>query len=524
MAALAMKNGVTQLTLLPWANRAVGVSLLIFLLSIAAILFWHRQPNSTPRRALLLLLLVADLGSFGLFYQWRYFALSRNALAPPPFAAAYKDSLNASNQRLMSYRGYRGDVDEMPAGLTRLWGVANASGYNALILKRTSNLLPMIDRPGLPLPWSAPEDRSLDLMAARFLFLPRSQLSTDERGVSWLKDDLQFWLGQGCDQLPRKSATVAMPVPTKSTALAIVSRLGCSSQIPEGTEVARVRLTDAGGAVQTRNLVAGRDTSEWAYDCGVNVRHQRSKIFSSFPATLNGKACQGHSFVTTLPLDGTKEIKRIEFEWIAGNGAIALEKLTLIDETTKSSHPIDPALIDTGAWRLVEEAGAARVYENLRAMPRAWLANEVVSVNPSQALDAIETGKLPDGRDFDPTRTALVEAPITVNSPNADRKPSATIAALSSTHMEVHTSSTTANFLITSDAYYPGWRASIDGQEATLYRADYAIRGVMLPAGQRTVSFDYRPRSFYAGAALSGLALIALAGLLLAGVFPSRRG
>ena len=418
MAARAAQNGISQLSLLPWTNRAVSVPLLIFLIAIAVICYWHRQPTSTVRRALLLLVLVIDLGSFGFFYQWRYFALSKNALTPPLFAKRYKDSLEASSQRLMSFRGYRGTADEMPAGLTRLWGVPNASGYNALILKRTSNLLPMIDLPGLPLPWSEPDDRSLDLMAARFLFLPRSQASTDERGVSWLNDDMQFWLGQGCNRPPRKSARVVAPVPTKSTAIAIVSRLACASQIPDGTEVARVSLTDAGGEVQTRSLVAGRDSSEWAYDCSSvksSMRHQRARIFSSYPATMNDEPCQVHTYATTLPLDGVKEIKSIEFEWVGGAGAIILEKLSLIDEASKTSHPIDPALIDSDAWQFVEEAGAARVYENLRVMPRAWLANEVVSVNPNQALDAIKTGQLPDGRSFDLMRTALVEAPVVLS-------------------------------------------------------------------------------------------------------------
>ena len=83
--------------------------------------------------------------------------------------------------------------------------------------------------------------------------------------------------------------------------------------------------------------------------------------------------------------------------------------------------------------------------------------------------------------------------------------------------MEVRTSSATAAFLVTSDAFYPGWRASLDGQEATLYRADYAIRGVMLPPGEHTVSFDYNPRRFYLGAGISVLSLLALGVLAFTG-------
>ena len=527
LAALAGQNGISQLTLLPWANRAVGVPLLILLIAIAVTFYWHRQPTSILRCALLLLVLVFDLGSFGFFYQWRYFSLSKNALVVPPFAETYKDSLKASNQRLMSYRGYRGIVDEMPAGLTRLWAIPNASGYNALILRRTSNLLPAIDQPNLPLPWSEPDNRSLDLIAVRYLFLPASELTTDGHGTLWRKDDIQLWLGQGCNLPPRKSATVTLPAPVKSTALAIVSRLACSSQIPNGTEVAHVRLIDAGGRVETRSLVAGRDSSEWAYDCGSvtpSMRHQRANIFSSYPAKMYDEQCQGHVYATTLSLDEVKEIESIEFEWVGGNGAIILEKLSLIDESNKSSHPIDPALIDRDAWRLTEEAGAARVYENLRAMPRTWLASEVIKVNPEQALNTIKTGKLPDGGNFDPSRTALVEAPLALNSQNVDSNASATVTALTATHMRVRTSSTTSSFLVTSDTYYPGWRASVDGQEAPLYRADYAIRGVMLTPGPHTVTFDYWPRSFYLGAAISALTLITLGGFILARMFFRRRG
>jgi len=104
-----------------------------------------------------------------------------------------------------------------------------------------------------------------------------------------------------------------------------------------------------------------------------------------------------------------------------------------------------------------------------------------------------------------------------LNSQNVDSKASAIIAAFSGTHMEVRTSSATAGFLVTSDAFYPGWRASIDGQEATLYRADYAIRGVMLPPGRHTVSFDYNPRRFYFGAGISVLSLLALGALVWTG-------
>src|SRR5260370_19445843 len=144
----------------------------------------------------------------------------------------------------MSYRGYRGLPAEMPSCLTRLRGVPNAGGYNALILKRVSDLMPMIDQPDTQLPWVDPDNRNLDLMAVRYLVLPPAQSSKDEHGVSWLTDDMQLWLGNGCSQTTHKSASLVLPMPIATSAMKIVRLLACSVQIPEGAAVVRIRLLD----------------------------------------------------------------------------------------------------------------------------------------------------------------------------------------------------------------------------------------------------------------------------------------
>ena len=240
------------------------------------------------------------------------------------------------------------------------------------------------------------------------------------------------------------------------------------------------------------------------------MRHRRAQIFSSYKSKINDSPCEGHYYLTNLKLDGVKEVKSVAFEWVGGPGAIILDKLSLIDEPGGTSSPIDPALMDSNAWRLVEETEGARVYENLRAMPRAWLAPEVVNIDPNDALNTIKTGRLPDGRDFDPARTALVEGLSQSNVNEADASATATVTTLLNTQMEVRTSSLRAGFLVTSDAFYPGWHASIDGRDVPLYRADYAIRGVPVPAGEHTVRFDYRPRRFYQGAGISLISMLLL--------------
>lgn len=517
IAALAANRGIAQWSWFPWANRAVGVPLLIFLLAIVSLVCWRKNPASRFRSALLLSMLIIDLGSLGWFYEWRYSSWDKASLTAPETASRYRNLLDATNQRLMTYRKYPDGRDEMPPNLTRLWGVPSVSGYNALILSRTARLFPMneIGEVSGPL-WRDLDDSSLNLMAVRYIFLPSDPLTKDDRGVSWFTGDMLFWLGSDCNERTHDALKVTLPAPVTSTAVGIVSRLACASQIPDGTEVARLRLTDTDGNVASRSLLVGRDSSEWAYDCDKvkpQMKHHRARIFSSYPSRMYDQPCEGHLYVAEFDLGGAIEIKSIELEPAGGSGAIVVEKLSLVNARNKQSFPIDPALFDSQAWRFVEDTKESRVYENLRTLPRAWLAPEVLAVTPDEALDAIKTSRLADGRRFDPTRTALVEGLSASTVNDADTSATATVTKFVNSQMEVRTSSARARFLITSDAYYPGWRASIDGQDVPLYRADYAIRGVLVPAGDHTVRFDYRPHSFYLGASISLASILLLSAL-----------
>jgi uncharacterized membrane protein YfhO len=97
------------------------------------------------------------------------------------------------------------------------------------------------------------------------------------------------------------------------------------------------------------------------------------------------------------------------------------------------------------------------------------------------------------------------------------------VSSLTDNEMEVETSAATPGFLVTSDAYYPGWSATIDGQEARLYRADYAFRGVAVPAGNHVVKFTYRPRRFPLAAGVSLASVALLATVALNGLLRKRR-
>ncbi len=64
--------------------------------------------------------------------------------------------------------------------------------------------------------------------------------------------------------------------------------------------------------------------------------------------------------------------------------------------------------------------------------------------------------------------------------------------------------SATEQLAVFSEIYYnKGWHAYIDEKPAPYFRADYALRAMLIPAGEHIIEFTFHPRSYYTGEKVS---------------------
>lgn len=74
---------------------------------------------------------------------------------------------------------------------------------------------------------------------------------------------------------------------------------------------------------------------------------------------------------------------------------------------------------------------------------------------------------------------------------------------------------TTGGVAVFSDIYYPGWRCTIDGQPAEIWRANYVLRAVVLPEGKHKIDFVFDPQTLHTTEGIANTALILLAVLMI---------
>ena len=155
---------------------------------------------------------------------------------------------------------------------------------------------------------------------------------------------------------------------------------------------------------------------------------------------------------------------------------------------------IDSSL-QPGDLNFIAHTNDAYVYENPRALPRVMLLTDWRVAD----IDELLRNGWPPA--VDPRRTVLLmKAPSGVSPGAADGAENAGSARLlryGNTEIVVRVEAPVGGILLLNDVWQPWWRASVDGIDTAILKANVIFRAVVCPRGGHVIRFSFHP---FAGA------------------------
>jgi hypothetical protein len=140
-----------------------------------------------------------------------------------------------------------------------------------------------------------------------------------------------------------------------------------------------------------------------------------------------------------------------------------------------------------------------KVYEYPDFYPRAWIVRKTI-IEPSQ--DAVFWHLNDPAIDFH--NAALLEAPLSQPlRETAATNDQTRFISYEADRMAVEVDTDNAGLMVMSEMYYPGWRATVNGNPTVILRVDGGLRGIVVPRGQSRIELKYTPLNLYAGGGLS---------------------
>jgi hypothetical protein len=188
-------------------------------------------------------------------------------------------------------------------------------------------------------------------------------------------------------------------------------------------------------------------------------------------------------------------------------------RATINEDAFKIENPFPFKILNVKYGARQPKDGPPILITNPAPFPRAAIVRKYIIIrNPDAIIEEIKKDS------FDPLETIILEeepGPPTGDEGASAAEDTVAITSYSLNSMTCEVAAAEDSFLLLSETYYPGWKATVDGQRAQLYRADYLLRAVRLTKGNHTVELRFVPRTFLPGLCVSAFGILTALVVLL---------
>ena len=179
---------------------------------------------------------------------------------------------------------------------------------------------------------------------------------------------------------------------------------------------------------------------------------------------------------------------------------------------------VELILVRAGAKELIRDIEARGYEQRIKApglkayrrqsSPRYYFSSDYRVMDAEAALEAL--GSATVGKQI-----LLEQAPSFAGRPNQESDPVVTVDELRRNRYRLSLVAPRPGLVYAAESFFRGWSATVNGDPATILRANYAFRAVEVPAGRVTIELSYLPPGLRSGVLVTALSLMATLGLLV---------
>ncbi len=160
--------------------------------------------------------------------------------------------------------------------------------------------------------------------------------------------------------------------------------------------------------------------------------------------------------------------------------------------------------------------------QNPYAMGNAWFVDKLTYVDGASAeMDMLK--KINRRNEAVADKSFKAELGAEYANAVADTTAKITLTTYEPNELTYKLSSKNGGLVVLSEVYYPGWNATLDGNDIKIGRADYILRALRVPAGEHTLVLKFDPQSLHTTETLAYAALAIMILALAAAVAISLR-
>lgn len=137
-----------------------------------------------------------------------------------------------------------------------------------------------------------------------------------------------------------------------------------------------------------------------------------------------------------------------------------------------------------------------------------------------KALDSLDTKNIATITEDNSGEIIYKRKPIKSQVFSKDSTATIRLLKYKPNHLVYESNNAKDGFAVFSEMYYKnGWKATIKGKRIPIYRVDYVLRGLEIPAGKHIIEFKFEPDVVKTGSSIALYSFIGMVLILIGGIY-----